>query len=214
MMKKTIFLFLMVIVTGACTMQRRKIEYKCNAILFLVCDNYPKGYKKTMGELSYTRNVLLVFIIKNLSGEDVVLPISGNKDGDTTLLMRVRGKGTTDVACTLYNKHSPKLSSDDSVAVAIHLQPSDFEKIGIDLDEIAIEDFVQELQFECYYNENGKTTSIITDMDFILSPNIIYKHGKLFVEYCIDGTKKEKEIYEDSNDLEIIKRINISFEMN
>lgn len=208
-MKKLLFLFLMVILIGACSMQRNRITYKCNATLFLVCDNYPKDYKKTMGELSYTRNVLLVFNIKNLSSKDIILPISENNYSDTAVFVRVRGKGSADIPCAFYNKHSQKISFGDSMAIAIHLQLSDLEKIGIDLDEKPIEDYIPELQFECLQKENGETTPIITDIDF--SPNILYKHGKLFIEYFNNGTKREIELYEDSNDFKIVMKNRDSF---
>lgn len=209
MMKKLIFLLFMVIVTGACIMQRNRITYKCDATLFLVYDNYPKGYKKTMGDLSYTRNVLLVFSIKNLSDNVITLPISNNNEKDTTLMVRVKGKKSAFFPCISYGKHCQNISFGDSTTIAIHLRPSDLEEIGINIDEKPIEDFIPVLHFECLQKENGKTIPIITEKQFKLSPNILYKHGKMFIEYCNDGIKKEKEIYEDSSDYEIVKRYSL-----
>lgn len=206
-MRNLFLLILIAIVVSACGFRHSSKQDKSSATLFLVHDNYPKGYKKAMGELSYTRNVLLVFSIKNLTSKTISLPISNIIDSDTSVVIKVTGcKESTDVPCTYYWRHDKIISVGDSLVVAIRLRTSDMDKIGIDLDEKTIEHYIQELKFECCQKKNGVLKGLDTDIEFKLSPKIIYKYGRLFIEYHEDGIKKEKEIYEDSSDIAIAKK--------
>lgn len=205
-MKNKVLFILIAIVVSACVFRHSSKQDKSSATLFFVHDNYPKGYKKTMGELSYTRNVLLVFSIKNLTNKTFSLPINNNIDSDTSVVIKVTYKESADLPCAYYWKDNQKASVGDSIVVAIHLCTYDMEKIGIVLDEKSIEDYIPELKFECYQKENGVLKRLDTDIEFKSSPKILYKYGRLFIEYHEDGTKKEKEIYEESSDIAIAKQ--------
>lgn len=206
-MKNVTFLILFIMITESCCFQQSKISEEYTATLFLVHDNYPKNYDSTMGKLSYTRNILLAFIIKNHTDKLISLPISNHIYSDTTLFVKVTGKGSVNTPLTYYRKHSHILSSGDSMIVAIHLNSTDLEKLVITQYGKAIEQFIPHLQFECYQKGNEEMRSIRTDIVFKVSPNILYKHGRLYIEYSTDGKKKEKEVYENSKDIEIVNKI-------
>ena len=91
-------------------------------ILHLVYDNYPRGYKTYMGEMSYSRDILMVFYVKNDTNEPLSLPICNDFDSDTYLVMKVTRNGkATLLPCTYYSKYNNRIEKGDSIAIAIHL---------------------------------------------------------------------------------------------
>ncbi|MDO4981808.1 MAG: hypothetical protein Q4E58_13010 [Prevotellaceae bacterium] len=205
---KYILLFIsMVMIIGACSFQDSRRQIKNSATLYLVHDNYPKGYKTTMGTMSYTRDVLLVFCIKNKIHNTLFMPIRDKNDNDTTVVVRVTANNSVDIPCTYYLNHNSKVLFGDSLAIAIHLRSSDIEKIGINIDDKTIEDWISKTSFEFYKRENGILKHFDPDIVFTSNPNIQYKYGRLYIEYDKNGKRKEREMYEDSNDIVIYNHL-------
>lgn len=185
-----------------------KKEEQNTMILHLVYDNYPRGYKTYMGEMSYSRDILMVFYVKNDTNEPLSLPICNDFDCDTSLIMKVMRKGkATFLPCTYHSKYNKRIEKGDSVAIDIHLRSSNLSSIGVNLDKKNIEEFIQELYFKCYKKENGVLKTIDLPFIYKMAPNIQYKYGKLYIDYSKDNKAKEIEIYEDENDSIIIKQI-------
>jgi hypothetical protein len=177
-------------------------------ILHLVYDNYPRGYKTYMGEMSYSRDIIMVFYVKNDTNELLSLPICNDFDSETSLIMKVmRNREATLLPCTYYSKYNNKIEKGDSIAVVIHLRSSNLSSIGINLDKKSIEEFVQELRFKCYKKENGVLKNIDSPFIYKMAPSIQYKYGKLYIDYGKDNKAKEIENYENENDSFIIKQI-------
>ena len=177
-------------------------------ILHLVYDNYPRGYKTYMGEMSYSRDISMVFYVKNNTNKPFSLPICNDFDCDTSLIMKVTRNGNAILLpCTYYSKYNKRIEKGDSIAIAIHLRPSNLSSIGVDLDKKDIEDFIQEMHFKFYKKENGVLKAIDLAFIYKMAPNIQYKYGNLYIDYSKDNIKKEIEIYEDGNDSNVIKQI-------
>ena len=164
--------------------------------LFLASDNYPKGYKKYFGELSYTRCLLLAFVVKNSTNPKIRICYK-NRFADTD--------------CTQYPpKSSIKngiIPAGDSIAIAIRLWPSEVNELGIDLDNDSIESIVQNLSFSYIppLDSIQEIKSKIIKPIFLKNKRIIFRHGNLYI-YENNGKKVFKEIYEGA-DLRTIKKI-------
>lgn len=177
-------------------------------ILHLVYDNYPRGYKTYMGEMSYSRDILMVFYIKNDTNEPLSLPICDNFDSDTSFIMQVMRNGnSTLIPCTYYSKYNNRIEKGDSIAVAIHLRSSNLSSIGVNLDKKSIEEYIQELHFKCYKKENGVLKALDSPFIYKMAPSIQYKYGKLYIDYGKDNKAKEIEIYENEKDSIILEKI-------
>lgn len=156
--------------------------------------------------MSYSRDILMVFYVKNDANEPLSLPICKDYDCDTSLIMKVMRNGkATFLPCTYYSKYNNRIVKGDSIAVAIHLRSSNLSSIGVNLDIKSIEEFIQELHFKCYKKENGVLKTLDSSFIYKMAPNIQYKYGKLYIDYDKDNKAKEIEIYEDENDSIIIK---------
>ena len=176
--------------------------------LHLVHDNYPRGYKSYMGEMSYSRDISMIFYVKNNTNETLSLPIYNDFDCDTSLIMKIMRNGkATLLPCTYYSKYNNRIEKGDSIAIIIHLRSSNLSSIGVNLDKKSIEEFIQELNFKCYKKENGVLKTIDSHFIYKMAPNIQYKYGKLYIDYGKENKAKEIEIYEDENDSIIIKQI-------
>lgn len=197
--------FLLMVTCVSCDVKKREQN---TVILHLVFDNYPKGYKTYMGEMSYSRDILMVFYVKNDTNEPLSLPICNDFDCDTSLIMKVirSGKATL-LPCTYHSKYDKRIEKGDSIAVAIHLNSSNLSSIGVNLDKKSIEEFIQEIHFKLYKKENGILKTINSPFIFKMAPNIQYKYGKLYIDYSKDNIAKEIEIYEDRNDSIVIQQI-------
>ena len=177
-------------------------------ILHLVYDNYPKGYKTYMGEMSYSRDIIMVFYVKNDTNEPLSLPLCNDINCDTSLIMKVMRNGKAILLpCTYYSKYDKRIEKGDSVAIAIHLRSSNLSSIGVNLDKKSIDEYIQEMHFKFYKKENGILKTINSPFICQIVPNIQYKYGKLYLDYSKGNIAKEIEIYEDRNDSIIIQQI-------
>lgn len=200
-------LFLLIVTCVSCDVKK---EEQNTMILHFVCDNYPRGYKTYMGRMSYSRDIIMVFYVKNDTSEPLLLPICNGFDCDTSLVMKVvRNEKATFLPCTYYSKHNNRIEKGDSMAIAIHLRSNNLLSIGVDLDKKNIEDYIKELHFKCYKKENGVLKTMDSPFPFIykMAPNIQYKYGKLYIDYSKDNKAKEIEIYEDEKDSIIVRQI-------
>ncbi len=69
------------------------------------------------------------------------------------------------------------------------------------------EDWISKTSFEFYKRENGILKHFDPDIVFTSNPNIQYKYGRLYIEYDKNGKRKEREMYEDSNDIVIYNHL-------
>lgn len=197
--------FLLMVACPSCDVKKKEEN---SIILHLVYDNYPRGYKTYMGGMSYSRDISMVFNVKNVTNETLSLPICNDFDCDTSLIMKVMRNGkVTLLPCTYYSKYNNRIEKGDSMAVVIHLRSSNLSSIGVNLDKKSIEEFIPELNFKCYKKENGVLKTIDSPFIYKMAPNIQYKYGKLYIDYGKEKKAKEIEIYEDENDSIIIKKI-------
>ena len=203
-----ILLLISILLMVTCVSCDVKKDEQNTMILHLVYDNYPRGYKTYMGEMSYSRDILMGFYVKNDTNEPLSLPICNDFDCDTSLIMKVMRNGkATLVPCTYHSKYNKRIEKGDSIAIDIHLRLSNLSSIGINLDKKSIKEFIQELNFKCYIKENGVLKNIDSPFIYKMAPNIQFKYGKLYIDYSNDNKAKEIEIYEDENDSIIIKQI-------
>lgn len=197
--------FLLMVICVSCDVKKKE---QTTMFLHIVYDNYPRGYKTYLGEMSYSRDILMVFYIKNNTNEPLSLPICNDFDCDTSLIMKVMRNGkATLLPCTYYSKYNNRIEKGDSIAIVIHLLSSNLSGIRVNLDKKNIEEFIQELHFKCYKKENGVLKNIDPPLIYKMASNIQYKYGKLNIDYGKDNKAKEIEIYENENDSIIIKQI-------
>jgi len=217
---KTIKLLLIVILAFffiACGTNSHKEHELCSATLFLICDNYPKHYKSTMGSMSYQRVISMLFIIKNLHKDTIEFPhprqswlLNPPAYDDTCTVFRVYSKGkSVDLFCEPFTSQQ-KIPPKDSIVIQISLRTNNsFERIGIDMDNDSIENFINELSFESFLMVHG----VIKEKNYIsfeVSPNVKYYHGRLFLFYEDNGEKLLRECYDDYQDSIIYEKINKS----
>ena len=207
-MKKVIFIIVLIVfVIEACSVQQKEKDDSCSATLFIVHDNYPRGYKTTIGDMSYTRDILLAFYIKNATGRTLLLPINDKYSKDTCFFLRISQKQIfVDLPCSLYRGFSQEIPPGDSLAIAVHLHSDELNKLDVNLDNESFENVMIHLGFDLY-TRNEELTRIVTNENFDKKSIVKYKYGRLFVEYCKNGNKKEIEEYEDSCDSIIVDSI-------
>lgn len=202
-----LFVILLSVMTVSCN-PPKDTDNGLYATLFMVSDNYPKGYKTYMGNLSYTRYILFVFNVKNSTKDSVIFQCSSNIFNDNYPKIRVeKGKRHVDVNCTHYTKRNNIILPNDSIAIAVRLWMSDIDSLGIDLDKESIESVVPQLSFS-YILESGKKRNIKdknNTLCFIRTKHINFHYGKKYIEIK-KGIEMMKEIYNES-DLNIIRSI-------
>ena len=191
----------------ACGTDSREEHEPCSATLFQICDNYPKHYKSTMGSMSYNRDISMFFIIKNLNKDTFVLPhprqsfmLNPSAYDDTCTVFRLYSKSkSVDLFCEPFNSQQ-KIPPKDSIVIRIHLRTKNhFEKIGIDMDNDSIENFINELSFESFLMVH-EVIKEKNDIRFEISPNVKYHHGRLFIFHGDNGENQLKEYYDNHND--------------
>lgn len=191
----------------SCNISKDSNYDKFSATLFMVCDNYPKGYKKHMGKMSYSRYLLFVFNVKNLTKDTIDFPSSFLYNDNCTKIRIYKENRYVDSNYTYYWKRREILFPNDSITVAVRLWESDLVSLGIDLDEDSIESIVPFVSFSYIPKSNNRRLNTHKEIIpiFIKSENITYYHGKLYKEIK-NGKEILKEIY-DEPDMRIIKKI-------
>lgn len=219
MMKKkltNIVSLILILLFTACEQNVDINKEEVSMRLFLASDNYPKGYKKYFGELSYTRCLLLAFVVKNSTNHSVLFPCASSlysslADENNSKIRICYKNRFADTDCT---QHPPKSSikngiipAGDSIAIAIRLWPSEINELGIDLDNDSIESIVQNLSFSYIppLDSIQEIKSKIIKPIFLKNKRIIFRHGNLYI-YENNGKRVFKEIY-DGDDLRTIKKI-------